>query len=97
MPAARSGVVEQQAETPTTPVSPKIQRNLALGAVVGLLLGIALAVLRDRLDNTVKDRRVVEEVAGAAMVGTIPFGQRNADPPRYRLPRRQLRQRGVLP
>lgn len=72
VPAARV-VVEQQAETPTTPVSPKIQRNLAVGAVVGLLLGIALAVLRDRLDNTVKDRRVVEEVAGAAMVGTIPF------------------------
>lgn len=71
-PAARV-VVEQQAQTPSTPVSPKTLRNLALGAAVGLLLGIALAVLRDRLDNTVKDRRTVEELAGSAMIGTIPF------------------------
>ena len=71
-PAARV-VVEQEAGTPTTPVSPNTKRNIALGAAVGLLLGIALAVLRDRLDNTVKDRRAVEEVAGSALVGTIPF------------------------
>ncbi|MDV6241208.1 polysaccharide biosynthesis tyrosine autokinase [Rhodococcus opacus] len=71
-PAARV-VVEQQAQTPSTPVSPKTLRNLALGAAVGLLLGIAFAVLRDRLDNTVKDRRTVEELAGSALIGTIPF------------------------
>lgn len=71
-PAARV-VVEQEAQTPTDPVSPKTVRNIALGAAVGLLLGIALAVLRDRLDNTVKERRVVETIVGSAMVGTIPF------------------------
>lgn len=71
-PAARV-VVEQTAPTPTSPVSPKTLRNLALGAAVGLLLGIAFAVLRDRLDNTVKDRHTVEELAGSALVGTIPF------------------------
>ncbi|MBC2642731.1 MULTISPECIES: polysaccharide biosynthesis tyrosine autokinase [unclassified Rhodococcus (in: high G+C Gram-positive bacteria)] len=71
-PAARV-VVEQQAQTPSAPVSPKTLRNLALGAAVGLLLGIAFAVLRDRLDNTVKDRRTVEELAGSALIGTIPF------------------------
>ncbi|NMM88411.1 protein tyrosine kinase [Rhodococcus sp. SRB_17] len=66
-------VVEQRAQAPSEPVSPKTERNVALGIAVGLLLGIALAVLRDRLDNTVKDRRAVEEIAGSAMVGTIPF------------------------
>ncbi len=66
-------VVEQQAQQPTVPVSPKTSRNLALGAVAGLVVGIALALIRDRLDNTVKDRRTVEEIAGSAMVGTIPF------------------------
>ncbi|MCJ0902138.1 polysaccharide biosynthesis tyrosine autokinase [Rhodococcus sp. ARC_M6] len=66
-------VVEQQAQTPTTPVSPNTKRNIALGAAVGLLLGIALAVLRDRLDNTVKDRQAVEAVAGSALVGTVPY------------------------
>ncbi|MFZ2176781.1 MAG: polysaccharide biosynthesis tyrosine autokinase [Rhodococcus sp. (in: high G+C Gram-positive bacteria)] len=71
-PSARV-VVEQQAQTPSVAVSPKTKRNLALGAAVGLLLGIALAVLRDRLDNTVKDRLTVEELAGSALIGTIPF------------------------
>ncbi|EOM75961.1 protein-tyrosine kinase [Rhodococcus rhodnii LMG 5362] len=71
-PAARV-VVEQRADTPAAPVSPKTTRNLALGFAVGLLLGIAFAVLRDRLDNTVKDRRTVEEITGTAMIGTVPF------------------------
>ena len=63
----------QQADASSAPVSPKTQRNLALGAAVGLLLGIALAVLRDRLDNTIKDRREIESISGKALVGTIPF------------------------
>ncbi|MEW1878585.1 polysaccharide biosynthesis tyrosine autokinase [Rhodococcus sp. NPDC080181] len=63
----------QQAEASSTPVSPKTKRNLALGAAVGLLLGIALAVLRDRLDNTIKGRREIEAISGKALVGTIPF------------------------
>ncbi|QKT13216.1 MULTISPECIES: polysaccharide biosynthesis tyrosine autokinase [unclassified Rhodococcus (in: high G+C Gram-positive bacteria)] len=66
-------VVEQHASTPSTPVSPKTKRNLALGFVVGLLGGIALAVLRDRLDNTVKSREVLDELAGVGLVGTVPF------------------------
>lgn len=71
-PGARV-VVEQSADAPTTPVSPKTKRNLALGFAVGLLLGVALAVLRDRLDNTVKDRAAAEAITGAATVGSIPF------------------------
>lgn len=63
----------QQADMSEVPVSPKTTRNLALGAAVGLLLGIALAVLRDRLDNTIKGRREVEAISGKALVGTIPF------------------------
>lgn len=63
----------QQADASGSPVSPNTKRNLALGAAVGLLLGIALAVLRDRLDNTIKDRREIESISGKALVGTIPF------------------------
>ncbi|OZD65627.1 protein tyrosine kinase [Rhodococcus sp. 05-340-1] len=65
--------VFQQATASSNPVSPNTKRNLALGAAVGLLLGIALAVLRDRLDNTIKNRREIESISGKALVGTIPF------------------------
>ncbi|MDV6233166.1 polysaccharide biosynthesis tyrosine autokinase [Rhodococcus cercidiphylli] len=63
----------QQADASASPVSPNTKRNLALGAAIGLLLGLALAVLRDRLDNTIKNRREIESISGKALVGTIPF------------------------
>ncbi len=66
-------VVEQRASIPDDPVVPKTGRNLATGLLLGLLLGIGLAVLRDLLDNTVKDREALEEITGAGIVGSIPL------------------------
>ncbi|MCK0090475.1 polysaccharide biosynthesis tyrosine autokinase [Rhodococcus sp. F64268] len=79
-PTARV-VVETHAATPAAPVTPKTMRNVALGLAVGVLLGIALAVLRDRLDNTVKDREAIEEIAGAGVVGVIPMDKARQDTP----------------
>ncbi len=42
------------ASTPTSPVFPKPVLNLSLAALVGLLIGVALALLRELFDNTVK-------------------------------------------
>ncbi len=66
-------VVEQRASLPAHPVVPKTSRNIAMGLAAGVALGIGLAVLRDLLDNTVKDRGVLEEVTGTGIVGSIPL------------------------
>jgi receptor protein-tyrosine kinase len=66
-------VVEQRASIPEYPVVPSKRKNLALGIILGGLLGIGLAFLRDLLDNTVKSQEVVEEVTGTGAVGYIPF------------------------
>jgi len=79
-PTARV-VVEQYAATPSTPVTPKTKRNVALGLAVGVLLGIALAVLRDRLDNTVKNRETLEELTGTGVVGVIPHEKERQEKP----------------
>lgn len=72
LPDARV-VVEQRASIPDEPVSPKTLRNLAIGLALGVLLGVGLAFIRDLLDNTVKDRQDLEEIAGVAVVGSIPL------------------------
>ena len=66
-------IVEQRASIPKNPVSPKTTRNLIIGLAFGVLFGIGLAVLRDLLDNTVKDRNALEEITGAGIVGSIPL------------------------
>jgi capsular exopolysaccharide synthesis family protein len=74
-------VVEQRASLPTSPVIPKKVRNISVGFALGVLLGIALAVLRDRFDNTVKNRQILEDTTGAGLIATIPFDkQRRKDP-----------------
>lgn len=66
-------VVEQRASIPDEPVVPKTSRNIAAGLGLGLLLGVGIAVLRDTLDNTVKSRETLEEIAGVGLVGSIPL------------------------
>lgn len=59
------------AQVSQAPVSPNPARNLALAAVLGLLLGIGLAVARDLLDTTVKGADDVAEITTAPVLGNI--------------------------
>lgn len=70
-PAASATLVEL-ADTPASPATPQWTRNLMLGAVAGLLLGLVVAVLRDRLDVSVKTPHSLTERADAPVVGVIP-------------------------
>lgn len=65
--------VIRPAEVATTPTAPRPVRNIALGLLAGLLLGLALALLRDRLDTSVTTERDVKELTDATVIGAIPF------------------------
>ncbi|MDQ4131961.1 MAG: polysaccharide biosynthesis tyrosine autokinase [Actinomycetota bacterium] len=57
----------------SSPVSPKPLRNAAVAGVLGLMLGLALALLIDYLDDSVKTKDDLERVtAGVPVLGLIP-------------------------
>ncbi len=61
------------ASVPVERTSPRVLLNLALGALVGLLLGVGQAVLRFRLDTTVVGLDDIADVTDRSVVGTIAF------------------------
>ena len=65
--------IVDDAQEPIVPVSPQPLRNLALAGVLGLLLGLGLAVARELLDTTIKSSEDVGTVTDAPILGNI-FG-----------------------
>jgi capsular exopolysaccharide synthesis family protein len=57
---------------PDTPVSPNVPLNLAIGLVIGLFVGSALAFVRDYFDDSVKTKETVDRVTGVSTLGLIP-------------------------
>jgi len=63
--------VVQPPTTPTSPVSPKPVRNIALGAVLGVLLGLGVALVRETLDRTVKTQDDIKAITDVPVLGAI--------------------------
>jgi capsular exopolysaccharide synthesis family protein len=70
-PLVKASVVKP-ADVPTVPVSPRPKINLALGLLVGLALGIGLAVLRESLDTSIKSVEDLQNVMNTPVLGIIP-------------------------
>ncbi|MGQ9730135.1 MAG: GumC family protein [Candidatus Zipacnadales bacterium] len=60
------------ASVPTTPVSPNRRLNLLTGFLVGLLVGLGLALLMEHLDNTFKTATELEQLYGLPVLAVIP-------------------------
>jgi capsular exopolysaccharide synthesis family protein len=75
---ARATVVEP-ATVPRIPVSPVPVRNMGLGLVAGVLLGIAVALTREATDHTVRDREKLERLSKLPTLAELP-GRRGTAP-----------------
>lgn len=64
--------VAGEAAVPTSPSSPKTKRNTELAAVLGLLLGLGVAFLIERLDRRIREPEELEAIYGLPMLGVVP-------------------------
>jgi capsular exopolysaccharide synthesis family protein len=65
--------VVDPAEVPSSPSSPNVKRDAAVGGVVGLVLGLALAFMLDLFDRRVKTAEDLERLYGLAALTSVPL------------------------
>lgn len=63
----------QPAEVPGDPYAPHPVRNGIIGFLLGLFIGVVVAIVRDRLDRRLRTVEEVEGIYGAPTLGIVPF------------------------
>ena len=65
------------AEIPTLPSEPKIPRNIVMAALLGMVGGIGLAFVQEKLDRTVRSFHQVQVLSSLPQLGFIPLESGN--------------------
>jgi len=71
VPLATATVIERPG-VPQVPVKPVPSRNMAMGLVAGVLLGIGVAMTRKATDRSVRNRTTLEELSGLPTLAELP-------------------------
>lgn len=70
-PAVKVSIIDR-ALAPGAPVAPNPTQNMLLAGIFGLVAGVGLAFLFDRLDVTVKSKEEIDRTLGVPTLATIP-------------------------
>jgi capsular exopolysaccharide synthesis family protein len=70
LPVAMATVMERPV-IPDSPIRPTPMRNMALGLIAGVLLGIGVALTRDATDRTVRDYEALERLSGVPTLAEL--------------------------
>lgn len=57
---------------PKSPIRPLTLANVGIGALLGMVLGLGLAILREQLDSSLKTPADVEDKLGLTFLGMLP-------------------------
>jgi capsular exopolysaccharide synthesis family protein len=79
--------VVRTATPPASPSAPKPMRNTLIGLFAGLLIGLGIAALRERMDLRIRDARFFEAAVGRPILARIPRSRAlRRSPTRLHLP-----------
>ncbi len=67
-----AGTVITNAGVPSSPSSPKVAKTLLIAGVIGLVIGLCLALIREAMDGRIKDPDALESRLRAPVLGVIP-------------------------
>lgn len=70
--AANNIAIIDDAQVPLKKFKPNLLTNLSFGALLGMLLGISAAFLREFMDDTVKNANELERISQLAILGVVP-------------------------
>jgi len=76
-----TGSIVSPAVVPQKPLSPRPKLYVAIGAVLGLLIGVLLAFFSDRLGGRLRDPLDLEDHLGAPLLVSIPRNKRRGRRP----------------
>jgi succinoglycan biosynthesis transport protein ExoP len=77
--------IAEAATEPHAPVKPNAPLDLAFGLLLGLAAGVGLALLREQLDDTVRDLDEVARLVEAPVLGMVPVFERRDGAPTLRV------------
>ncbi len=64
--------IAQPASIPESPSSPQTARNTVIAAILGLLIGLAVALLLERIDRRIREPKDLEEIYQLPLLGAVP-------------------------
>ena len=70
--------IVENATKPAAPFKPNKKRNLLLSIIVGLMLGVGLAFLRENFDRTLHTEEDVQRLLGLTVLSVIPKAEKAA-------------------
>lgn len=62
----------EQPKVPEDAVSPNKAMNIAIGAMLGMMLGIGIVFLKEYMNNSFSDKEEIEEFLQVSCLGSIP-------------------------
>ena len=68
--------IVEGAIAPKSPFKPNKKRNFLLSVIVGLMIGVGFAFLRENIDRTLRTEEDVQRVLGLTVLSVIPKAEK---------------------